>query len=154
LPKRLPKTDPAASERLAREASAYRRDVRRAFAETMARSPVVPLGDGTWCPTAPPWAEGRGPLFLYADTGNFTHENVEYADFQVASLCLQHGASLPLVHQFLRPLAEQHQLALFHETLNHLAARSYGGHLVQLCFLELDRQSAGLAAVVEQVFEV
>jgi tRNA nucleotidyltransferase (CCA-adding enzyme) len=91
---------------------------------------------------------------IYADTGNFTHENVEYADFQVASLCLQHGASLPLVHQFLRPLAEHRQLALFHETLNHLAARSYGGHLVQLCFLELERQSAGLAAVVEQVFEV
>ncbi len=91
---------------------------------------------------------------IYADTGNFTHENVEYADFQVASLCLQHGASLPLVRQFLRPLSEGRQLALFHEALNHLAARSYGGHLVQLCFLELERQSAGLAAVVEQVFEV
>ena len=91
---------------------------------------------------------------IYADTGNFTHENVEYADFQVASLCLQHGASLPLVRQFLRPLAEGRQLALFHEALNHLTARSYGGHLVQLCFLELERQSAGLAAVVEQVFEV
>jgi tRNA nucleotidyltransferase (CCA-adding enzyme) len=91
---------------------------------------------------------------IYADTGNFTHENVEYADFQVASLCLQHGASLPLVRQFLRPLAEGRQLALFHDALNHLAARGYAGHLVQLCFLELERQSAGLAAVVEQVFEV
>ena len=91
---------------------------------------------------------------IYADTGNFTHENVEYADFQVASLCLQHGASLPLVRQFLRPLAESRQLALFHETLNGLVGRSYGGHLVQLCHLELERQSAGLAAVVEQVFEV
>jgi tRNA nucleotidyltransferase (CCA-adding enzyme) len=91
---------------------------------------------------------------IYADTGNFTHENVEYADFQVASLCLQHGASLPLVRQFLRPLAESRQLALFHETLGGLAARGYGGHRVQLCHLELERQSAGLAAVVEQVFEV
>jgi tRNA nucleotidyltransferase (CCA-adding enzyme) len=91
---------------------------------------------------------------IYADTGNFTHENVEYADFQVASLCLQHGASLPLVRQFLRPLAESRQLALFHETLGGLKARGYGGHLVQLCHLELERQSAGLAAVVEQVFEV
>ncbi len=91
---------------------------------------------------------------IYADTSNFTHENVEYADFQVASLCLQHGASLPLVRQFLRPLAETHQLALFHEVLGALSARSYGGHLVQLCRLEMERQSAGLAAVVEQVFEV
>jgi len=91
---------------------------------------------------------------IYADTGNFTHENVEYADFQVASLCLQHGASLPLVRQFLRPLAEGRQLALFHESLNHLSARGYGGHLLQFCYLELEHQSAGLAAVVEQVFEV
>jgi tRNA nucleotidyltransferase (CCA-adding enzyme) len=91
---------------------------------------------------------------IYADTGNFTHENVEYSDFQVASLCLQHGASLPLVRQFLRPLAESRQLALFHEILNGLSARGYGGHRVQLCLLELERQSAGLAAVVEQVFEV
>jgi tRNA nucleotidyltransferase (CCA-adding enzyme) len=91
---------------------------------------------------------------IYADTGNFTHENVEYADFQVASLCLQHGASLPLVRQFLRPLAEASQLALFHETLKCLEARGYGGHRVQLCHLELERQSPGLAAVVEQVFEV
>jgi tRNA nucleotidyltransferase (CCA-adding enzyme) len=58
------------------------------------------------------------------------------------------------VRQFLRPLGESRQLALFHETLNRLSARSYGGHLVQLCYLELERQSAGLAAVVEQVFEV
>ena len=91
---------------------------------------------------------------IYADTGNFTHENVEYADFQVASLCLQHGASLALVRQFLRPLAEERQMALFREMLNHLSARSYGGHKVELCLLELERQTPGLAAVVEQVFEV
>jgi len=91
---------------------------------------------------------------IYADTGNFTHENVQYADFQVATLCLQHGASLPLVRQFLRPLAEQRQLDLFRECLNHLRTRTIGGHLVELAYLELDRQTPGLAAVVEQVFEV
>jgi tRNA nucleotidyltransferase (CCA-adding enzyme) len=91
---------------------------------------------------------------IYADTGNFTHENVEYADFQVASLCLQHGASLALVRHFLRPLAEGRQLALFHEALNHLSTRSYAGHKIELAYLELERQSAGLAAVVEQLFEV
>jgi tRNA nucleotidyltransferase (CCA-adding enzyme) len=91
---------------------------------------------------------------VYADTGNFTHENVQYADFQVASLCLQHGASLTLAREFLRPLAEGRQLALFHEVLNHLVTRSISGHLVELAYLELDRQTPGLAAVAEQVFEV
>jgi tRNA nucleotidyltransferase (CCA-adding enzyme) len=91
---------------------------------------------------------------IYADTGNFTHENVQYADFQVAGLCLQSGASLNLVRSFLRPLREEHQLALFHETLNRLSYRDYAGHLVLLVFLELERQVPGLAAVAEQVFEV
>jgi tRNA nucleotidyltransferase (CCA-adding enzyme) len=91
---------------------------------------------------------------IYADTGNFTHENVQYADFQVASLCLQSGASLKLVRSFLRPLREEHQLALFHEALNRLTYRNYAGHLVLLVFLELERQVPGLAAVAEQVFEV
>jgi len=91
---------------------------------------------------------------IYADTGNFTHENVQYADFQVASLCLQSGASLNLARTFLRPLQEKRQLALFHETLNRLVYRTYGGHLVVLSFLELEHQAAGLAAVAEEVFEV
>jgi tRNA nucleotidyltransferase (CCA-adding enzyme) len=91
---------------------------------------------------------------IYADTGNFTHENVQNADFQVASLCLQSGASLNLVRSLLRPLREKHQLALFHEIMNRLSYRDYAGHLVLLAFLELERQVPGLAAVAEQVFEV
>jgi tRNA nucleotidyltransferase (CCA-adding enzyme) len=91
---------------------------------------------------------------IYADTGNFTHENVQHADFQVASLCLQSGASLNLVRSFLRPLREGQQLALLHETLNRLTYHDYAGHLVLLAFLELERQVPGLAAVADQVFEV
>lgn len=91
---------------------------------------------------------------IYADTGNFTHENVQYADFQVAGLCLQNGASLNLVRSFLQPLREQRQLALFHEVLNRLSYRDYAGHLVLMAYLELERQVPGLAAVAEQVFEV
>jgi hypothetical protein len=40
----------------------------------MARSPVVPLGDGTWVPSVPPWVGYRGPVSLYGDGGHwFTH---------------------------------------------------------------------------------
>jgi len=66
--------DPAVSKRLARHARAWKRDIRVAFFERLARSPVVPLGDGTWCPTAPPWAEAAAPMSLFAEQGNwYTH---------------------------------------------------------------------------------
>ncbi len=58
----------------ARKPKRSKSDIRTALFEVMGRSPVIPLGDGTWCPTVPPWVEYRGPLSLYADGGNwFTH---------------------------------------------------------------------------------
>jgi len=68
------KLDPIQSRRIKQEAEELKSDIREAFFEAMARSPVVPLGDGTWCPTAPPWAEARGLISLYAEKGNwFSH---------------------------------------------------------------------------------
>ena len=70
----LLKINPRESARIRREAETLRRLVRRAFFEGVARSPVVPLSDGTWCPTAPPWAEGTGPACLYVEKINaYTH---------------------------------------------------------------------------------
>jgi hypothetical protein len=71
----LAQTNPRESRRLARAAESFRRDIRAALFESFARSPVIPLGDGTWCPTAPPWADdARGPLALYAKSAAaFTH---------------------------------------------------------------------------------
>jgi len=70
----LQTVDPAAARKWKGEAEALKADIRMSMAEVMAKSPVVPLGDGTWCPTAPPWVEYRGPLSLFADGGKwFTH---------------------------------------------------------------------------------
>jgi hypothetical protein len=70
----LTKTEPKQSKRLRKEAEELKSDIRTAFFDAVARSPVVPLGDGTWCPTAPPWAEARGLMSLYADRGSwFSH---------------------------------------------------------------------------------
>ncbi|RAV23141.1 hypothetical protein [Paenibacillus contaminans] len=56
------------------DAEGLKADIRTSFDEAASRSPVVPLGDGTWVPTAPPWTEHRGPLSLYAEGGNwYTH---------------------------------------------------------------------------------
>ncbi|MFC5406365.1 hypothetical protein [Cohnella soli] len=62
------------SEQIRVNANGLKRDIRVAFDEAVARSPVVPIGDGTWVPSAPPWSEYRGPLSLYAEGGNwYTH---------------------------------------------------------------------------------
>ncbi|HPN36109.1 MAG TPA: hypothetical protein PK843_16480 [bacterium] len=66
--------DPVQAERWRQEAADLRRDIRTAVFEGLAKSPVIPLADGTWRPTLAPWAEYRGPLALHADGGAwFTH---------------------------------------------------------------------------------
>ena len=73
--------DPAQSAALAREAAAWKEDIRDSLAYAMARSPVMPLGDGRWSLTAPPWTETVGPRTFYA-TGEkqFTHGSFNVAD--------------------------------------------------------------------------
>jgi tRNA nucleotidyltransferase (CCA-adding enzyme) len=91
---------------------------------------------------------------IYADTGNFTHENVSLADFEVAGWLKGQGASLTLVKSFLQTLKDESQVTLFHELLNRIVYQTVHGHLVITTYVELDRQVGGLAAVVEKVFEV
>ncbi len=63
--------DPAQSERIRKEAEEWREDIRDSFFNAMALSPVVPLGDGTWCPTAPPWTEANGLRAMYQKRETF-----------------------------------------------------------------------------------
>jgi len=66
------------SKRIQREAEEWKNDIQETFYNSVAGSPVIPMGDGTWSPTAPPWAEAKGPraLFLekekYYSHGTFT----------------------------------------------------------------------------------
>jgi len=91
---------------------------------------------------------------IYADTGNFTHDNVAPEDFEAAAFLLDQGASLKLVKEFLVPLKEKQQIVLFHEILNQLEKRVIRGHQVQTCYMELEEDTQGLGAVIEQVFAV
>ena len=91
---------------------------------------------------------------IYADTGNFTHENVQDSDFQAASYLLEQNASLNIVKTFLNTMTEQHQISLFHDMLNHLIYKNYHGHPIILSYIELEKQVGGLAAVVEKIFDV
>ena len=81
--------DPPAASRLRTEAEGLKEDIRKAFVDVMGKSPVVPLGDGTWCPTAPPWVEYRGPLVLHAQGGRwFTHGAMVSRDSMLGPLYL------------------------------------------------------------------
>ncbi len=91
---------------------------------------------------------------IYADTGNFLHNNVTEEDFSVAAWLRACGASMRLVRNFLRPLSDQAQITLFHEVLNSLAYHEIQGHFVVLAELTIEGQLGGLAAIVEKVHEV
>jgi hypothetical protein len=71
--------DPEKAAELTAEAEAFKADILTALDECIARSPVVPLRDGTWCPTAPTWAEGTGPQMLFSE----------------GTLCYTHGSFTP-----------------------------------------------------------
>ncbi len=73
--------DPTESRRWEKEALALKADIREAMFRAMGNSPVIPLADGTWCPTLSPWVEYRGPLALYGDGGKwFTHGSMVSRD--------------------------------------------------------------------------
>jgi hypothetical protein len=85
----LAKVDAAESARWRRLADELKQDIRAAAFAVMGRSPVIPLGDGSWVPTLPPWAEYRGPLVLYADGGSwFTHGAIVSRDSLLGPLYL------------------------------------------------------------------
>ncbi len=63
--------DPRYARYLNGIAASWKRDIRDSFFASRAGSPVVPLGDGRWTPTIPPWAEATSPAFLYTEPGTF-----------------------------------------------------------------------------------
>jgi tRNA nucleotidyltransferase (CCA-adding enzyme) len=91
---------------------------------------------------------------VFADTGNFTHENVSDADFKVAAYLMECGASLKIVRSFLHALADAAQISLFHELLGHLEYKTIHGHRVITSYWETDEEWKGLGAVVEQIFDI
>lgn len=81
--------DPNYSARLKNEAESWKQDIRISLFNAMALAPVVPLGDGSWCPTVPPWTEACGPLALYVNPGNcFSHGTFTVRDVLLGPLYL------------------------------------------------------------------
>jgi len=102
--------DAAQGERLAAAAASLRRDVRRAFHHEMGRSPLVPLGDGSWAPMAPPWGARRGPCALYAEGEPcHTHGAFGSRDSLIGALPLVHGGVLEADEPAVTAMLASHQ---------------------------------------------
>jgi len=91
------------AELLNHEAEAWKQDIRTSFFNAMATSPVVPLGDGTWCPTVPPWTETRATRLLYLEPESF----LSHGTFTVSD-----GLLGPLYLIFCEVLAPSEQASL------------------------------------------
>jgi len=91
---------------------------------------------------------------IYADTGNFTHDNVNEDDFRVSSYLLKHHADIKLVNNFLKSLKEDYQVSLFHDIMNTLVWQDINGHQIVFSYYSMEKQAAGLAAVVEEIFNI
>ncbi len=85
----LTEINPAQSEYLRKEAEAWKEDIRESFFNSMALSPTVPLGDGRWVPTVPPWTEATGLRALYNIREAFySHGTVGVSDAMLGPMYL------------------------------------------------------------------
>ncbi len=85
----LAASDPAEAKIWRNEADALKRDIRESLVRGLERSPVVPLGDGSWSPASAPWTGYRGPVMLHADGGAwFTHGTMTGRDALLGPLYL------------------------------------------------------------------
>jgi hypothetical protein len=81
--------DPAEAAECLKLADTLKADIRTTLSAAMVRAEVVPLGDGTWSRSAPPWTNYRGPLMLHADGGTwFTHGSMVARDSLLGPLYL------------------------------------------------------------------
>jgi tRNA nucleotidyltransferase (CCA-adding enzyme) len=91
---------------------------------------------------------------IFADTGNFTHQNVCEQDFAAAAWLMKMGANKNIAMKFLSKLSEEYQVTLFHQVLNNLTMKNIHGHSVAVVYMEMEEQVNGMAAVIEKTFEI
>jgi hypothetical protein len=85
----LKEVDATQSNRLEQEALAWKNDIRISLENSISNSPVVPLGDGSWSPTVPPWTEAIGPRALHIIPENYvSHGTVTAPDVLLGPLYL------------------------------------------------------------------
>jgi len=105
-------TDKENASRLKNEAESWKKDIRISLMNSMARSPVVPAGDGTWCPTVPPWTEAESLRLLYNKPETF----LSHGTFTISDALL--GPLYLIFCEVLEPAEEASRLMLkYHSEL-------------------------------------
>ena len=81
--------NPVESHRLQDESIEWKKDIRNSLENSIANSPVVPLGDGSWSSTVPPWTEAIGLRALHIIPETFaSHGTVTVPDALLGPLYL------------------------------------------------------------------
>ncbi len=105
----LQNVDPEAAERYTEEAGRFGADIRRALKLARERSPVVPLGDGRYVPSSPPWAEGTGfNAFGYDGNSAYSHETVYVKDSLLGPLYAAFAGVIPPAGPLAGEMLEAH----------------------------------------------
>lgn len=108
--------DASTSKRLLNEAAEWKEDIRDSFFHSLAMSPLVPLKDGTWVPSAPPWTGGVGFRALNVQGQNFwSHGTFTTADALLGPLYLVFCEVLDPEEKVTEWLLEYHTDILFQE---------------------------------------
>jgi hypothetical protein len=116
------------SNRVAQEADAWKKDIRVSLMNSISHSPVIPLGDGRWSPTVPPWTEAIGPraLHIIPDT-YFSHGTVTTPDVLLGPLYLVFCEVLSPEEQVSRMMLDYHS-ELFYECNSAFSQPYYSRH--------------------------
>ncbi|MBI5009451.1 MAG: hypothetical protein HZB98_07360 [Bacteroidia bacterium] len=81
--------DPVNSERFRKESEIWKNDIRDSFFKSLAFSPVVPMSNGTWSPTVPPWTEATALRLLYLNPETFlSHGTFTVSDAMLGPMYL------------------------------------------------------------------
>lgn len=107
---------PEASNRISMEAQQWKADILNTVENLWGRSPVVPLGNGTWTPTLPPWAEADGPRALFQKKETFwSHGTFTAADAMLGPLYLVFCEIIDSESKEARRLLDYHSEIFYQE---------------------------------------
>lgn len=97
-------------------ASELREDIRASFDASLTASPLVPLSDGSWSRSAPPWAGQAGPAMLDRSAVRFlTHGTITTRDALIGPLWLTFQEVIDPSETLTKELLEFAADVMFHD---------------------------------------
>ncbi|NLD88226.1 MAG: hypothetical protein GX633_08230 [Clostridiales bacterium] len=92
----LENVDPENAARIGNIAKEMRENIRESLSHNLAKSPVLPAGDGTWYRSNAPWTEYPGPVGIYSEGGKwYSHATFTIRDLISTCYLLLQGVVDP-----------------------------------------------------------